>query len=691
MLEEFARLEKRLHVDSRDWKAALLRFLARPSSRSAGPLDDEFPWIFAVIAATAAPHVSHLPLWLSLFCGIVLAGRVLLWKIKRPVPRGLPTLFALLGTAGIALEYRSLFGRDPGVALLFLFITLKSAEMRSRRDVIFIIMLGFFLLLTHYFYSQSIFTGIWLLLSILLLTATLLRLHGEKRSLRQTFGYAGELFAHAFPLMLILFLLFPRVQGPLWGLPRDAHAGLSGLSETLSPGSLDDLIQSGDIAFRVKFDGDEIPAKSDLYWRGPVFTDYDGLTWRARPFYLRGRAETTPTVDPEQRVYRYTTTLEPHNLRWILPLDMPVSAPANSFLTSTFETIVRSRVGMRTQYRFGSVVGNTIKVEESPPMLHEALLLPGNANPRTRAFAARLKERFDSPERLSSAALVHFREEEFVYTLQPPLLPEQNSIDEFLFETRSGFCEHYASAYVFLMRAAGIPARVVAGYQGGEVNPIDGYLMVRQSDAHAWAEIWLEGKGWRRIDPTAYIAPSRIEVGIRAALPATDLLPALVRLDSDWIRNLRNRWEAANNPWNQWILGYNPELQREVLSRIGLNDPNWRSMLTSLGVLCGGVLALVAVWTFRRRQSESPEERAWRRFCDKLARRGIRRFAWEGPIAFAERAEDAQPEIGALAREAALCYARLHYGVGEPALLERLKNCSARMARHPKTVNEGFA
>ncbi|MDR1367737.1 MAG: DUF3488 and transglutaminase-like domain-containing protein [Candidatus Accumulibacter sp.] len=680
MLEEFARLEKRLNVDTREWKTALSRFLARPPSSSPNSLHDEFPWIFAVIAATAAPHVSHLSPWLSLFCGFVLFGRALLWKSKRAVPRGLPTLFALFGTVGIALEYRSLLGRDPGVALLFLFIALKSAEMRSRRDFIFIIMLGFFLLLTHYFYSQSIITGIWLLISLWILIATLLRLHGEKRPVRQTFGYAGVLFAQSFPLMLILFLLFPRVQGPLWGLPRDAHAGLSGLSDTLSPGSLDELIQSGAIAFRAKFENDEIPAKSDLYWRGPVFTDYDGQTWRARPFYLLGRAE-MPAIDPGQKVYRYTTTLEPHNLRWILPLDLPVFAPENSLLTSTFETIVRIRVGVRTQYHFGSAPGNTIETKENQLLLQEALMLPNNANPRARAFAARLKEGFDSPERFSSAVLLHFREEEFIYTLQPPLLPERDSIDQFLFETRQGFCEHYASAYVFLMRAAGVPARVIAGYQGGEINPIDGYLTVRQSDAHAWAEIWLEGKGWRRIDPTAYIAPSRIEQGITAALPSVDTLPVFARLDSNWLRDLRNRWEATNNAWNQWILGYNPELQREVLSRIGLNDPNWRNMLTSLGVLCGVVFALVSLWTFRHRQKESPAQRAWRLFCDKLARRGLRRLSWEGPFTFAERAGRSQPEIGAIAREAALCYARLHYGTGGPKLLERLKSCSARILR----------
>ncbi|MDR2506753.1 MAG: lytic murein transglycosylase B [Candidatus Accumulibacter sp.] len=653
----------------------LTRFFSPPASAPLASLHDEFPWILTAIVATAAPHAIHLPAWITFLCAVILIWNAWLWKNKTPCRPALPAFFALSGIAGILMEYRTLFGRDPGVALLFLLIALKPLEMRGRRDSIFIIMLGFFLLLTHYFYSQNIFTGLWLLVAIWLLVATLLRLYGGKQPLRRIFSYAGILFAQAFPFMLILFLLFPRVQGPLWGLPKDARAGLTGLSDTLAPGSLDDLIQSGEIAFRVKFQDDDIPEKSSLYWRGPVFTDYDGKMWRARPFFLLGRGK-APSADGH-KIYRYVTTLEPHNQRWILPLDMPVSAPENSILTSAFETVVRERVGMRAQYHFDSIVDYTINVREDPLILREALHLPQNLNPRTREFAADLKRRFVSPERISSAALLHFREEPFSYTLQPPLLLDANMIDQFLFETRSGFCEHYAAAYAFIMRSAGVPARVVTGYQGGEINPVDGYLTVRQSDAHAWTEIWIEGKGWRRVDPTAYVAPSRIEQGINAALPENDPLPALVRLDSSWLRDMRNRWEAANNAWNQWILGYNPQRQRDVLSRIGLNEPDWKKMMMTLGVLCGIALSLVALWTLHQRKSATPGQQAWQRFCDRLARRGIRRFDWEGPLAFAERAGHAWPEIAALAHEAARCYAEIHYGAGKRDMLKQLERCSA--------------
>ena len=666
----------------RPWNS-LPRLFHPPASAPLVSLHDEFPWILAAIVATAAPHAIHLPAWIALFCAAILIWNAWLWKNKTPCRPALPVFFALSGIAGILMEYRTLLGRDPGVALLFLLIALKPLEMRGRRDSIFIIMLSFFLLLTHYFYSQNIFTGLWLLVVIWLLIATLLRLYGGKQPLRRIFSYAGMLFAQAFPFMLILFLLFPRVQGPLWGLPKDARAGLTGLSDTLAPGSLDDLIQSGEIAFRVKFQ-DDIPEKSSLYWRGPVFTDYDGKMWRARPFFLLGRGK-PPSADG-RKIYRYVTTLEAHNQRWILPLDMPISAPENSILTSTFETVVRERVGMRAQYHFDSIVDYTINVREDPLILREALHLPRNINPLAREFAADLKQRFVTPERISSAALLNFREEPFSYTLQPPLLIDANMIDQFLFETRSGFCEHYAAAYAFIMRAAGVPARVVTGYQGGEINPIDGYLTVRQSDAHAWTEIWIEGKGWRRIDPTAYVAPSRIEQGINAALPENDPLPALVRLDSSWLRDMRNRWEAANNAWNQWILGYNPQRQRDVLSRIGLDEPDWKKMMMTLGALCGIVLSLVALWTFYQRKNVTPEQQAWQRFCDRLAQRGIRRFDWEGPLAFAERAGQTWPEIAALAREAALCYAEIHYGTGKQEMLKQLKCCSIRIGEIKKPL-----
>lgn len=639
------------------------------------------PWLLAVAVATAAPHSVHLPLWLTLLTAGILLWRAWLWRRNARLPtRGVLALLVVAGLAGIGWEYRTLFGRDAGVALLVFFVAMKPMEMRARRDAIVVVMLGFFLLLTHYFYSQSIPTGLWLLAAATLLAATLIRLHGGAQPPLAILRYAALLLAQAVPFMLIAFLLFPRVAGPLWGLPQDAYSGLTGLSSQMSPGSLDNLIQSGAIAFRVQFAG-EVPEKSLLYWRGPVFNDYDGKTWRATPAYLQ-RGGKAPAIEWRGRTYSYVMTLEAHNLRWLLPLDLPMKLPEDSALSPTLETFAREPVRNRARYAFTSGVDFVAGREETPGLLQQALRLPRGLNPRARELAQAWQARFKTATLISNAALLHFRQEDFVFTLQPPLLGE-HAVDDFLFDTKSGFCEHYASAYVFLMRAAGVPARAVAGYQGGEINPIDGYLTVRQSDAHAWAEIWLADKGWVRVDPTGAVAPSRIEQGIEAALPAGDPLPALVRIDADWLRDLRNRWEAANNAWNQWVLGYNPQRQREVLSRLGMGDPDWRDMAAALAALSAAALALVAVWTLYRRRTTSAAQRAWQRFCGQLERHGIARAGWEGPLAFAGRVARERAEFGALAKEAAGHFADLHYGVAAPEQLQRLRDCVRRVRRLP--------
>jgi transglutaminase-like putative cysteine protease len=656
--------------------------MAKRPVRPAPPLDrDELPWLLAVALATAAPHASHLPLWLSLLTSLVLLWRLWLWRQGGALPgRWRLALIACTVAAGIAWEYRTLLGRDPGVALLVFFMALKPMEISARRDSMVVIMLGFFLLLTHYFYSQSIPTGLWLLASTLLLIATLIRLHGGAQPWRAIVRYAALLLLQSAPFMLILFLLFPRVQGPLWGLPQDAYSGLSGLSERMSPGSLNNLIQSGAIAFRAEFSG-ALPEKSELYWRGPVFLDYDGQTWRARAPYLQPRGK-APAIEAGDRSYHYVITLEAHNLRWLLALEHPLQRPNDSTLTPSLETLAREPVRNRVRYSFASSVNAVANRQESTAMLQQSLRLPPGLNPRSRELAASWQNQFKSAEMISNAALLHFRQEDFFYTLQPPLLGA-HAVDEFLFETQSGFCEHFASAYVFLMRAAGVPARVVGGYQGGEINPVDGYLTVRQSDAHAWAEIWLADRGWVRIDPTAAVAPSRIERGIEAALPADDPLPALIRIDADWLRDLRNRWEAANNAWNQWVLGYNPQRQREMLGRIGFKEADWREMSAVMAILCAITLLGVTLWTLLQRRRETPAQRLWRQFCQRLARLGMPRAAWEGPLAFAARVSRQRPELGALGRRAANHYAALHYGHGEARDLQALKDC-VRHARRWK-------
>lgn len=628
------------------------------------------PWLLAAASLTAGPHVEHLPPWLSLLVATLLLWRLGLWHLRARLPsRYLLALFVAGGLGGIGWQYHTLLGKDAGVALLTLLTALKPMEMHARRDALVIILLGIFLLLTHYFYSQGIATGAWLLLATGALTATLIRLHGGAQPLPAIARYAAVLLAQSIPFMLIFFLLFPRIAGPLWGLPHDAYSALSGLSDTMAPGSLNKLIQSGAIAFRAEFVGTP-PGKSELYWRGPVFDEYDGLNWRARELPAQTRRD-KPQIATSGKHYEYVSTIEAHNQKWLLALDLPTALPADSELAATFEVLSREALRSRARFAFSSSTDFRANIAESPAVLGQALQLPTGLNPRGRSLAAQWHAR--QPEEIIASALAMFGQERFYYTLEPPLLG-RHAMDEFLFDTRRGFCEHYASAFVFLMRAAGVPARVVTGYQGGELNPVDGYLTVRQSDAHAWAEVWLAGQGWRRVDPTAAVAPSRVEQGIAAALPAGESLPFFSRMNSAWMRTLRNRWEAAGNSWNQWVLGYNPQRQREVLSQLGLTTPSWPLMTAALAGLAGLALLAVSAWVLYQRNTSDPAQQAWLRYCAALRRRGIARADWEGPLDFADRVAQQCPQLSALTRDAARYYGDLRYaGLGDgPTSRQRL-------------------
>ncbi|MDR0439416.1 MAG: DUF3488 and transglutaminase-like domain-containing protein [Candidatus Accumulibacter sp.] len=675
------------------WRAKRLRFATKKLLPSSGamtvnrprPLLEHgaIPWLLAVAVATTLPHVEHLPLWLSFLACAVLLARAWLWLKNGRLPRR-RTLFLLVlaGTIGIALQYRALLGREPGVALLVFFMALKPMEMVSRRDGLVVVMLGFFLLLTHYFESSGIVTGVWLLAAVMLLTAALLRMYGGAQPVGEVFRYATVLVAQAIPFMLILFVLFPRVQGPLWGMPRDAYGGLSGLSNQMSPGSLENLILSDEIAFRAQFATD-VPDKAKLYWRGPTFDSYDGQTWRPSYVSASRAADRRTLVEPAERSFvDYTITLEAHNQRWLLALDLPVALPEDAGVAPTLEVLSRRPVHYRNRFSFRSATDYLANRDEAPALLRQARRLPRELNPKARELADSWRREFVDPEAISNAALRFFREEEFFYTLQPPLLGK-NAVDEFLFDTRRGFCGHYAGAYVALMRAADVPARVVTGYQGGELNPVDGILTVRQSDAHAWAEIWLEGRGWRRVDPTAAVAPSRIEGGIDAALPEGESLSAR-RRSYNWpmlLTRLRYRWVAANYAWDQWILGYDPERQREILMKLGMKDVDWQRMVSSMVLLCAIALLLVACWTLVRRAKAAPEVRCWQRFCARLERFGIRRDPWEGPLDLTARVERENLDIAPLVRRAAGHFAELRYGAGQRAHLDALRDCMKELCR----------
>jgi transglutaminase-like putative cysteine protease len=617
---------------------------------------DNNTWLLAAIALAIAPHATRLPIWITLLCLGV--GTMRLFEVRLPA-RWLLITLAAATAAGIYASYHTVFGRDAGVALLVAMLTLKLLESRTLRDSMVVIFISYFLVITHFLYSQSIPTGLYLLVVVLVITTTLIGLNHPGRQIepRKQLRIAATLLGQAVPVMLVLFLFFPRVPGPLWGMPSDAYAGMTGLSDSMAPGSISKLSQSGAVAFRVAFDGPP-PKPDQRYWRGPVLDFFDGRSWSATAVPAPKQAGIAVTGDPVS----YTLTLEPHNKRWLLALDLPAKLPTASRLGASFELLADQPVRQRLRYRAVSYPDYQAGLIPGAKELNRSLRLPAFGNRKAREMADAWKRAAKKDGEIVRRALEMFRNEAFFYSLTPPLLGI-NTVDEFLFDTRRGFCEHYAGSFVFLMRAAGVPARVVTGYQGGESNPFGNYLIVRQSDAHAWAEVWLANQGWVRVDPTAAVAPRRIESGLAAALPAGEPLPLLARIDSAWLTQLRMTWDTLNNDWNQWVLGYGQERQYDLLSRLGFEMASWKELTAGLAAGIGALLLAFSGFMLWRRApaAADPAAAIYQRFCRKLARTGIVRQPNEGPADFAQRTAMFRPDLALSASSISELYIALRY------------------------------
>ncbi len=620
-----------------------------------------------------APHAAHLPLWVSLLCGATLAWRAAVTLLGRRMPANVILVpIAAAAMFGVLQSYHTLLGRDAGVAMLVLLVAFKMLEMHARRDLFVVVFLCYFLVLTNFFYSQTIPTALLMLASLVALLATQLsfQLTGAVPPLRTRLWMGAKLLGLALPLAGAAFVLFPRIEGPLWGMPDDRHSAKSGLSDTMAPGQMSNLAQSEDVAFRVKFDG-PVPAQAQLYWRGPVLGSYDGRTWtRVRP--SRHMRPQPLSLSVGGKPVGYQVTLEPSNTRWLFALEMPRAMPElpghGVTLSGALEFQSLDPIGERVRYDLVSFPHYSLQPDASP-VDGQWLMLPYGLNPRARAAGQALASEPD-PARRVAAVLRQFTEGGFVYTLQPPLLPGKDAIDDFLYGTRAGFCEHYAGAFVFLMRSAGVPARVVTGYQGGDMNPIDGYLTVRQSDAHAWAEVWLPRRGWVRVDPTAAVAPERVQRSLARALPPPapfgfEGLGRLLQPDPDSLPGrIRYLVGAVNNGWNQWVLNYTPQRQQHLVQRLQEGLSHWQS-LALIAMLCA---LLFLVRKFSQRRKADPVDALYSVLCQRLGQLGLPRAPDEGPTAYAQRlaAADLAPETGAAATEFLRRYSAYRYGPQSP-------------------------
>jgi len=618
------------------------------------------------------PHSQRIPYWIMVL--FLMLGA---WKLYSPSQTNLEEkkfslikifLFTLMmaGFAGVYFHFGTIIGRNAGVSLLVLLTGFKIVEINHQRDFYVSCFLGYFIIVTNFLYTQSIGTAIYMACTVLVMTLSLVSFNDTqgKLSIRASGKIAATLLLQSIPVMLVLFLLFPRVSGPLWGMPDDAHSGLTGIDDEMSPGSISQLIQSNKVAFRVDFKNTQ-PETSQLYWRGPVLLHTDGTTWS------RGKSEYHAAVPLEtlSDPVTYTVTLEPHNQKWLYALEMPDQNPQleaiQSWMTSDFQLLTKNPVTRRIRYDATSYSKYRI-TELYDGELQTALQLPQRQHGKTKTLIHQWQNEGLSENQIIDRALRLFNEDEFYYTLRPPLL-ENDRVDEFLFETKQGFCEHYASAFVVMMRAAGIPARVVLGYQGGEYNPVGDYFVVHQRNAHAWTEVWRQEQGWTRIDPTAAVSPLRIIEGIESAFPNDILDMPLVfsqnSLTRELWQRLSYRWDAVNNQWNQWVISYGPKRQKEFLGHFGLEDINWSSMIFLLTMFIVLILVYLTFTLLRFTPGNvDPVKMIYDKFCRKLSCCGIHREISEGPVDFASRASSERSDLAQQINKITDIYVAIRYG-----------------------------
>jgi len=585
-------------------------------------------FVLAVIAWVLAPLSLQVPLWCSLLSATVIVWRAMLAWRGQPLPSRWWLLgLLLLSVAGTLISFKTILGRDAGVTLVVVLLALKTLELRARRDAFVVFFLGFFLMLTNFFYSQSLLTAAAMLVGLLGLLTALVNAHMPvgKPPLWQAARMAGGMALLGAPIMVLLFVLFPRVA-PLWGLPSDAMSGRSGLSADMTVGNIASLALDNSVAMRVRFEG-AAPVQSALYFRGPVLTHFDGRSWRARPSSLPDHLRLPADLKVAGEPVRYQVTLEPNKLPWLLLLDATPQAPAlagkTARMTRELQWILDQPVTELLRYDAVSYPRFQHGPLVSAPGLQEYLALPNGFNPRTLALAAELQQdpRYLAADNARWVAVVleRLRSGGYRYTLEPGVYG-QHSADEFWFDRKLGFCEHIASSFVILMRALNVPARIVTGYQGGERNTVDDFWTVRQSDAHAWTEVWLPGQGWQRVDPTSAVAPARTGTYDRLTPPRGVIAEALFGTVSPALAlNLRAAWDAVNNRWNQWVLNYSQSRQLDLLKNIGFKEPNWQDLIYVLCAIVVTASLLGAAWSAWERHQQDP----WLRLL-QLARRKLK-------------------------------------------------------------------
>ncbi len=614
-----------------------------------------FCFLFSIAA-----HFVNLPLWVSGFVVIALGWRCMqnLGYVKG-INNWLLIPMVVFGGVGVFAEYWTIVGRDAGLALLTVMTSFKVLESRSHRDLLILIFLCYFLIATHFLFSQSIFTAVLMLITLVVITSTLITLNqrSDQVTVQQRLIASARLVALSIPIMLVLFVLVPRIPGPLWGITNEQRAGVTGLSDDMSPGEISNLIRSNDVAFRVDFEG-KVPPQHQLYWRGPVMARFDGRRW----FQARRRGISQLQINTFEPATKYTVTLEANGAHWLLALDIPTQLVSDSYMTADYQLTSTKLINDLRRYTMESRLSFQVGLDENTEYLDLTLQYPQGSNPRTIEFGRRLASQFKNKNDIVNHVLKMFREQEYFYTLQPPIL-RGDVVDQFLFESRRGFCEHFSGSFALLMRAAGIPSRVVTGYQGGEYNKVGKYLIVRQSDAHAWTEVWLKDRGWVRIDPTAAVSPLRIEQGIDDAL-SDERASFRIQNKNPLFGNLLYSWDNLQHSWNDWVINYDDRKQRRFLRKLDIGIENAGDMIISLVVLLASLSGLFWFISWYRERPASPEqyEILFRQFTKKMSRLGYQKKNSEDARQFLQRVLPSETGQGKQISRFVDLYNRIKYG-----------------------------
>lgn len=648
--------------------------LAKKRSGTDGSLLPTLPWTLAALGLSIVPHVQYLPLWIV---AALLGCAGWRWHIERRrrrlPPAWLRVVLALTCFIGVFASFDAISGVGPGSALLAIMAALKLLETRLRRDQFVLLFIAIFLIMSSLLREQYVWSLPYLVAGIgLTMTAWLRMSTGSRIGARHTFAIGGRLLLYATPLALAMWILFPRIATPFWAVPIDTSTATTGLKDSMSPGDISELSTSDEVAFRVRFEG-RTPEPAERYWRGLVLHRFNGRTWSGRE--PGGHPSAHDEIQVAGAPLQYEVMLEPTRQQWVFALDIPWRWTLNDthlgrqhqlFRTHPIDQRVAYEAVSYPTYRIGATTAGDPRYWNSH--------LPGNGNPRTRELAQEMRARAGSDEAYIDAVLRMFNDEAFYYTLQPPALG-RDPVDAFLFDTRRGFCEHYASAFAVMMRAAGIPSRIVLGYQGGEMNLMDD-MIVRQSDAHAWTEVWLADRGWVRADPTAAVAPERIQSGMSGArftdVGASWGLSAPTR----WMHQMTMVWDSLNARWNEWILAYGPENQSRFLEWLGMQQPDWRKMMLSLVVCVILMLAGISLLLLWRNRPPPPDAAAklYLRFTGKV---GVPPATGETPQAYAMRIAAAGRALPREANRVVRAYLAARYGRPSPQSITVLESAVA--------------